>query len=150
MALMAMTLQSILDFEVDIARVLKMILIHDLAENYAGDYVAFEDLPPTKHDEEKSALASMIRNLPEETAEEFMQLWLEFEENQTNEAKFVNALDKLEAVIQQNQSDLSTWDEKEFDFILDYGKEDAEFSEVLKEYRQIIKSETLEKLKNER
>src|SRR5688572_5313638 len=81
MALMAITLYRELEEPVDILRVLKMIIVHDLGEVYAGDYQAYGGgvIPENKHELEAEALEKLITLLPSETQEEIMALWEEFE-----------------------------------------------------------------------
>jgi len=116
MALMAIVIHPHLDFSADLNHTLKLIIIHDLAEILAGDYHAFKNVPQNKHQLEKKSLQKLLHNLPIATQNEIVSLWEEFEDNLTPEAKFAQSLDKLEVLIQHNQADISTWDEKEYDF----------------------------------
>lgn len=68
-------------------------------------------------------------------------------ELQTKEAKTYKALDKLEAVISHNESDLSTWLPLEYDLQLTYGKENIQFSEYLKALSERIDEWTKNKIK---
>ena len=68
----------------------------------------------------------------------------------TVEAKLYKALDKLEAVIQHNESDIKTWLPLEYDLQLEYGWENVEFSEYMTELRKIIAEDTRKKITNAR
>lgn len=149
MAIMAMVLHRELDFEVQIDQVLIMILVHDIAEVLAGDYHAFKDVPTDKHEQELSALKTLTKDLPTQTTDELLELWLEFEDRATPEAKFAVALDKLEVLIQHNEADISTWDEKEYDFNYYYAYDKVEFSKVLTLFRDLVFEETAEKVEKE-
>lgn len=149
MAMMALVLYKELEFEVQIDKVLKMILVHDLAEVIAGDHHAFNDAPSDKHDQELKALKTLTKDLPSQTADELLELWLEFEDRKTLEAKFAVALDKLEVLIQHNEADISTWDEKEYDFNYYYSYDKVAFSEVLTVFRDLVLIETAQKLEKE-
>ncbi len=149
MALMGLVIYKELDFKVDIEKVLKMILIHDLAEVYAGDSWAFGDIPANKHEQEFAALKKLTKDLPEYTAKEFIELWHEFEARVTPEAKFAVALDKLEVLIQHNEADIRSWDEKEYDFNYSYAYDKVEFSRTLRIFRDLILEETIEKIEKE-
>ena len=107
MALMAYLLKDELP-DVDIDKVIRMCLIHDLGEAVTGDIPTFEKTQ--EHEQmEKEALDGLLRELPEALYQEFTALLAEMEALQTREARVYKALDKLEAVIQHNESDISTW-----------------------------------------
>lgn len=99
-ALLAMILAS--RAKVDQLKVIKMALIHDLAESLTGDIVTEVGLkiisdPPIKKAEEEKAMKKIFALLD---GKEYLELFKEFKENQTPEAKFVKGLDKLEMVLQ--------------------------------------------------
>lgn len=125
-ALMAMLLVK--EFpEADMNRVIRMCLIHDLGEAFTGDIPTFEKSRSHEQTEE-TLFHDWIRTLPEDVRQEFTALVSEMEAMQTQEAKIYKALDKLEAVIQHNESDISTWLPLEYDLQLCYGRENVAFS----------------------
>ena len=85
-----------------------MCLLHDIGEAVTGDIPTFEK---TQNHEtvEKRAVDSLLDMLPEPLREETKALFAEMDAQQTAEARIYKALDKLEAVIQHNESDISTW-----------------------------------------
>lgn len=109
MALVALTIKEYFKGEVDLEKTLKMILIHDLVEIYAGDTPAFGEVRPDKKDEEIKAAVKLFSLLPEDQKEEFLNLWLEFEECESNEAKFANVCDRYQGFMQNLTSDGHTW-----------------------------------------
>jgi len=149
MAIMALVLADQLDFKVDLAKVLKMVLIHDLGEVYAGDAWAFNKQPGDKYSNELAGYKKLTKNLPKKVGTEIIELWTEFEARETNEAKFAVALDKLEVLIQHNEADLATWAEKEFDFNYYYAYDKVVFSKVLTVFRDLVLEETIAKLDND-
>ena len=149
MAIMAIVLYRDLDFKVEIGKVLKMALVHDLAEVYAGDFHAFKDVPLDKHAKELLSLQTLTKKLPEAVAVELVELWEEFERRETMEAKFAVALDKLEVLIQHNEAEISTWDEKEYDFNYYYAFDKVDFSEILTIFRDLVLEETIKKIDKE-
>lgn len=149
MALMALVLYRELEVEIDIAKVIKMILIHDLAEIVVGDYWALGDIPKDKHEQELKGLQELTGDLPLETRKEFIDLWEEFEEGKTNEAKFGIALDKLEVLIQHNEAGVETWNEKEFAWNYTYAYDKVQWSKVLTMFRDLVLEETVEKINRE-
>ena len=106
-ALMAYLLKDELA-DVDIDRVIRMCLIHDLGEAVTGD-IPTSATTENHERTEKKALDGLLRGLPEALYQEFTDLFAEMEALQSREARVYKALDKLEAVIQHNESDISTW-----------------------------------------
>lgn len=109
MALVALTLKEYFEGEVDLEKSLKMILIHDLVEIYAGDTPAFAKVRVDKSDEELKAAIKLFSLLPADQKDEFLNLWIEFEECETNEAKFANVCDRYQGFMQNLTSDGHTW-----------------------------------------
>ena len=135
------------DPKIDIGHILKMIIVHDLGEVYAGDYQVYgKDVPDNKHELEEKALSKLLHTLPTYSQEEIMNLWNEFEQRETPEAKFAVALDKLEVLIQHNEADLSTYLEGEGEYNLTYADDKVAYSVVLKEFRELVKIETKNKV----
>lgn len=125
-ALMAMLIAP--EFpEADMNRVIRMCLIHDLGEAFTGDIPTFWK---TEADTEKedAVFDRWVQTLPEATRQEFSELLAEMNALNTLEAKIYKALDKMEAVIQHNESDISTWLPLEYDLQLRYGAENVQFS----------------------
>ena len=135
--------------EADMNKVIKMCLIHDLGECFTGDIPTFDK---TKADEEqeKSLLQEWVDTLPAPFREEMTALYQEMEARQTVEAKIYKALDNMEAVIQHNEADIKTWADHEYELNLTYGVDKASFSPYLRELREAMKQETLEKMDRER
>lgn len=127
--------------ELDIQKVIRMCLIHDLGEAFTGDIPSFDK---TREDEarEEALLLDWVRTLPEPFATEMAALYREMATLQTPEARLYKALDNLEAVIQHNESDLSTWAEREFSLNLIYGYDKAGFSPVMLALRNAVREET--------
>ncbi|MBN2095574.1 MAG: HD domain-containing protein [Candidatus Aenigmarchaeota archaeon] len=98
--------------ELDLLKMLKMALVHDLAEIYAGDIFAFdtEGRKGKKEREERSA-EKLFSGLPEDLKEELWQLFGEFEEAKTSEAKVVQSFDKLQPILQNLCSNGLSWKE---------------------------------------
>ena len=125
-ALMAMLLRG--EFpEADMDKVIRMCLIHDLGEAFTGDIPTF-DKTEADTQKEDALFDSWVQTLPEGTKEEFSSLLAEMNTLETLEAKIYKALDKMEAVIQHNESDISTWIPLEYDLQLRYGAENVKFS----------------------
>ncbi len=149
MAMMAILLAPHLDYSVNLERVLKLILTHDIAEIKAGDFHAFKKVPSNKHQLEKKALEELVAPLPAKIGKELVSLWQEFEAQKTPEAKFAQALDKLEVLIQHNEADISTWAQKEYEFNYYYGYDQVTHSQILKLLRDLVLEETHQKISQE-
>lgn len=97
--ILAISLSSEFDFEIDLNKVLKMLVIHEIGEVLIGDITPFDNITPEeKQKTEFQAVSLLINDLS--TKEELLGLFVEFEERLTNEAKFAYYIDKLEANIQ--------------------------------------------------
>ena len=131
--------------EADMDRVLKMCLIHDLGEAFTGDVPAFEKTAADEQ-EEKALLYAWVASLPGGIAQEMRALYDEMEKRETLEAKIYKAVDGLEAVIQHNISDISTWIPLEFELNMTYADDKVAFSEYLRTLREEIRKDTLAKI----
>lgn len=147
-ALMALFMQD--EFpELDINKVIRMCLIHDLGECFTGDIPTFLK---TAEDEQKEdrVLADWVASLPEPYCRELAALYAEMNALQTGEARLYKSLDKLEAVIQHNEAPLDTWTPLEYDLNLTYGVENAAEFPWLKALREMCAQDTLEKTSTQR
>ena len=148
-ALMAMLLTGVDEFrDLNMDKVIRMCLIHDLGESFTGDIPTFEktDTDTVKEDD---LFRSWVMSFPEPQRAEWRGLLEEMDALETKEAKLYKALDKLEALISHNESDLSTWLPLEYDLQLTYGQENIQFSEYLKEFRALIDAWTIDKIEKE-
>lgn len=146
-SLMAMLLTG--EFpEADMDKVIRMCLIHDLGEAFTGDIPTFEKTAADTRKED-NVLLSWVKTLPEDVREEFTALLAEMNALETREAKIYKALDKMEAVIQHNESDISTWLPLEYDLQLTYGEENVQFSPYMRALKAEINDWTKRKIANE-
>lgn len=132
--------------EADMDKVIRMCLIHDLGEAFTGDIPSFDKTAENEKTEEK-LLRDWVDTLPEFYREEMMALYGEMEKRETLEAKIYKAIDNLEAVIQHNISDLSTWIPKEYELNKTYGDDKVAFSEYLRDLRAEVRRDTERKLR---
>lgn len=131
--------------EVDMDKVIKMCIIHDLGEAFTGDIPAFDKTEANEQTEEK-LLYAWVNTLPENYKTEMIALYDEMAKRETIEAKVYKTIDGLEALIQHNISDLSTWIPREYELNKTYADDKVAFSEYLKELREEIRKDTLKKL----
>ena len=143
-ALMAMLLKNAFP-EADMDRVIRMCLIHDLGEAFTGDIPTFEKTQADEQREDEMYNA-WVQTLPEGIRQDFTALLLEMNAMQTTEARIYKALDKMEAVLQHNESDISTWLPLEYDLQLTYGAENVAFSPYLQGLKDELNRQTREKI----
>jgi putative hydrolase of HD superfamily len=145
-ALMAMLMTGIPEYrDLDMNRVIRMCLIHDLGESFTGDIPTFEKTADDAGVED-DLFHNWVHTFPEPQRTEWTDLLQEMDALETREAKLYKALDKLEALISHNESDIRTWLPLEYDLQLTYGQKNMQFSEYLKELRAAIDDWTGEKI----
>ncbi len=111
LAMMVIVLNEFSNEQVDVLKVLEMVLIHDIVEIDAGDTFLYSDSKEEKKIKEEKAAKRIFGLLPKELSDEFSRLWTEFEEKKTPEAKFAAAIDRLEPVMQNHATGGRAWRE---------------------------------------
>ena len=143
-SLMAMLLTK--EFpEADMDKVIRMCLIHDLGEAFTGDIPTFEKTEENERTEEQ-LLREWVAALPKMCRDEMTALYDEMERRESLEARIYKAIDNLEAVIQHNFSDLSTWIPREYELNKTYGNDKVAFSPYLTALREEVRQDTLRKI----
>ena len=100
------------DLDVDLFRVMKILLVHDLIEIDAGDTYCYDDQGRKDQDRREKKAADRIFNLlPADQATTLRELWDEFEERKTPESRFANALDRLQPFLHNYFTEGQTWQE---------------------------------------
>ena len=146
LTLMAFFLRS--EFpNLDMNKVMRMCLVHDLGECFTGDIPSFLKTAADTARED-ALLHQWVAALPAPYNAELSALYAEMDALVTDEARLYKALDKLEAVIQHNEAPLSTWLPREYDLNMTYADENVAFSPYLTALRAAIRQETTEKIKN--
>ena len=134
--------------DLNINKVIKMCLIHDLGEALTGDVPAFLKTDENEKEEEK-AIESLLTLLPTDTKEELSALFEEMGSLKTDEAKLYKSLDNIEALISHNEADISTWISREYEENLTYGQKNSEWSFWTKELRKEVKQDSIDKIRKE-
>lgn len=112
LALMAIVLAEHSDEPIDVLKVVKMVLIHDIVEIDSGDVFIYDsEKNHCNKDEERLAANRIFGLLPKKQAEEMIAIWEEFEAGETSEAKFAKAMDRLEPLLQNTSNNGGTWKE---------------------------------------
>ena len=95
--------------EIDIDRVIKMLLIHDLGEIDAGDTIIYESETQAIKDEEEAGIRRILEILPTNKSEEYITLWLEFEAGETADSKYAKAIDRVPPILHNLHGDGHSW-----------------------------------------
>jgi putative hydrolase of HD superfamily len=101
MCAMAMLLSDMM--ALDTRRVMKMVILHDLAESIVGDFVPGDLEPAEKASKERKAMYAILKGLPQNVRSEYRDIWDEYAENRSEISRFVHRLDKLEMGFQARQ-----------------------------------------------
>lgn len=125
LAMMVMVLSEYANAPIDTLKVLKMVLLHDIVEIDAGDTFLYDTTKNhTNTDEELIAARRIFGILPEDMTKDFIEIWIEFENGETNDAKFAKAIDRLEPILQNLSNQGGTWIEFNVPFDIVYQKID--------------------------
>ena len=109
-AVTALILTEYASDDIDINHVIKMALVHDLVEVYAGDTFAYDEKGyEDKQSRELAAADEIFGMLPDEQGKEFRALWEEFEEFKTKDSCYANAIDRLQPFINNYKTEGHTW-----------------------------------------
>jgi putative hydrolase of HD superfamily len=110
-ALMAIILSEYAKIpKIDVFRVVKMLLIHDLVEIDAGDTFCYDNVAcQDQHDRESKAANRIFNLLPPDQVEKLKSLWEEFEDCQTSDSRYANALDRLQPLLSNYYTDGKAW-----------------------------------------
>jgi len=128
---------------INMGKVLGMCIVHDFGEIYEGDISAkLEDDPEGKLIREEQAVKKLIKKLPDSVGQNILDLWYEYNSAETEEAKLVKALDKMETIVQHNQGK----NPEDFDYAynLQYGTKYIKYSQALKALRALIDNDTMQ------
>ena len=131
--------------DADMDKVTRMCIIHDLGECFTGDIPTF-DKTSAHEEREEDLLTAWVNTLPQPQRDEMTALYAEMNALQTQEAKIYKAIDKMEAVLQHNLSDIATWIPHEYQLNVVYGTDQAAFSPYLTQLREELRKDTLKKI----
>ncbi|MCD0465578.1 HD family hydrolase [Flavobacterium sp. ENC] len=148
LALMAIVLAEHSDRPIDVLKVVKMVLIHDIVEIDAGDVFLYDlQINHSNTDAERLAAIRIFGLLPKKQAETFIEIWEEFEAGETNEAKFAKSMDRLEPLLQNTSNNGGTWKEFGVGYQKVYEKKSVikEGSRTLWTYAEGLINESVEK-----
>lgn len=148
LSLMALVLAGHANQPVDLLKVIKMLLIHDIVEIDAGDTFIYDT--QKSHDntaEEREAANRIFGLLPNDQASDLIAVWEEFEAGKTDEAKFARAMDRLEPLLQNTSNNGGTWAEFDVRYATVYAKKKViqNGSDTIWRYAEQLLNENVEK-----
>ncbi len=152
LALLAFLLAPYTQVNLNMEKVFGMAVIHDLCEVLTGDTPFFEaiDGSPEKRKKqmlEEEAMKTLTSLLDRSIGDKFHTLWKEYEDGESEESKFVRALDKIEAQVQQNEADISTWNDFEKQSIFTHLDKFCDYNDFLQLFKDVVRNESIAKLK---
>ena len=148
LAMMTIVLAEHSDVPVDVLKVLKMVLIHDIVEIDAGDTFIYDTQKNHSNTENELKAAKRIFGLlPDEQANELIAIWQEFEAGETHEARFAKAMDRIEPLLQNTSNNGGTWREFDVDYskVFEKKKVIAQGSATLWKFAENLLNESVEK-----
>lgn len=130
--------------DLDIGRLLKICIVHDLGEAIGGDIPAiYQQSDAPNAGQERKDLLVLLEPLPDVIKQEIIALWDEYEAAASSEAQVAKALDKLETLLQHNQG--ANPPDFDYAFNLEYGRKFTDAVPFAAELRAIIDAETAQK-----
>lgn len=148
LAMMVIVLANHSNEAIDVLKVIKMVLIHDIVEIDAGDTFIYDTNKNHSNTEKERVAANRIFGLlPNKQSEELIAIWEEFESGETNEAKFARAMDRLEPLLQNVSNNGGTWKEFGVGYSKVYEKKQviAEGSKTIWDFAENLIDESVDK-----
>lgn len=151
LGVIVMLFEKKLSKPLNIERALKMVMVHDLPEVYAGDaspmgtdgkglntHAYNKNVQASRHQKEQQAAETLFGKLPKDLKHELYSLWLEYEEQSSFEAQVVKALDKIECLLQVFEYRKGHLFKEHLDFNISYGLKYADVDPSIKAYADSI------------
>ena len=107
--LSALVLKEYANEKINIDRVIKMLLIHDLGEIDAGDTIIYKSETQENKESEEDGVKRLLGYLPVESQAEYMSLWHEFESGETSDSKYARAIDRIPPLLHNLHGDGHSW-----------------------------------------
>ncbi|MCD9479201.1 HD domain-containing protein [Photobacterium phosphoreum] len=107
--LSALMLKDYANETIDITRVMKMLLIHDLGEIDAGDTIIYSSETDENKLKEQNCIARLFKSLPNTISDEYIQLWVDFEKGESSDAIFAKAIDRVPPLLHNIHGDGHSW-----------------------------------------
>ena len=135
MAILGMILSDSRDYDTE--KILKMTLLHDLAESITGDFTPEQKSKKEKIVLENKTIKKILSNLPESLQTQYFSLWMEYQKNESSEAKFVHQIDKLEMSMQAKIYSEQKYSIEKFSPFFDSAEKEIQDPHILKLFNQL-------------
>ena len=139
MAIMCMIISDLKNLNSE--KILKMALLHDLAESLIGDLTPEQIDKESKEKLENNAFRKIIKNLPEQIKSKYLEIWLEYQENVSPEAKLIHQIDKLEMALQAKIYQKNGYDKEKLESFFESAKKEIDDPQLKELFIQIINDE---------
>jgi putative hydrolase of HD superfamily len=139
MAIMCMVISDLKNFNSE--KILKMALLHDLAESLIGDLTPEQIDKESKEKLENNAFGKIIKNLPEQIKSKYLEIWFEYQENISPEAKLIHQIDKLEMALQAKIYQKNGYDKEKLESFFESAKKEIDDPQLKELFIQIINDE---------
>jgi len=136
MAIIGMVLSDSQKYNTE--KILKMILLHDLAESIIGDFTPEQKSKQEKKLLEDKTFKNILIHLPENLQKQYRQLWKEYQKNDSKEANFVHQIDKLEMVLQAKIYSKQNKSLEELHTFFDSAQKEISEPNILKIFNQLL------------
>ena len=137
MAIMGMVISDLQNY--DSEKIIKMILLHDLAESKIGDHTPEQLNKEKKNKLENNAFDEIIKDLPNLIKLQYLQIWQEYQENNSLESKIVHQIDKLEMALQAKIYEKDGYSKDKLDSFFESARIDITDTKLKELFTKIIK-----------
>jgi putative hydrolase of HD superfamily len=139
MTMISMIISDIENY--DSEKILKMSLLHDLSESKIGDFTPEQIEYEKKIQLENNAFDEIMKTLPEKLSESYQNLWKEYQENNSSEAKIVHQIDKLEMIIQAKVYEKKGYSKEKLQTFYDSAKKEITNPKLKELFIEIMRDE---------
>jgi len=139
MAIMCMIISDLRNLNSE--KILKMALLHDLAESIIGDFTPEQINKEKKKKLENNAFEKITKNLPKQIKSKYLEIWFEYQDNTSPEAKLIHQIDKLEMVLQAKIYQKNGYGNEKIESFFNSAKKEITDLKLKKLFIQIINDE---------
>ena len=139
MAVMSMIIADLENYNSE--KILKMVLLHDLAESKIGDYTPEQISHESKKELENNAFFKIIENLPEIIKSQYLTIWQEYQENNSSESKIVHQIDRLEMALQAKLYQKEGYPKEKLESFFESAKTEITDPKLKELFRKIVEDE---------
>ena len=136
MAVMGMIISDLENYNSE--KIIKMILLHDLAESKIGDYTPGQIDLEKKNEIENTAFLKILENLPNAIKSQYQNIWKEYQENNSHESQIVHQLDRLEMVLQAKTYQDEGYPKEELESFFESAKKEITHPKLKELFRNIV------------